>query len=436
MIKFLKIILTGLITSLFLFPFNISGWPMNSKMTLAVIGLVWFVLDKIRSKNASLNKDFIWISIIALGVSAVAQLAVAYNHTQETSYTDYFMSFWTWMGAAYAATNCIKAVHGKLTVRLISNYLIGAAVFQCITAYAIVIFEPVKEIVDSISAIPYSEIGRLYGLGAFLDPSGLRFAAILIITMRCISQSSQDWKASSLYVFAFFVISTIGSMISRSTSIGIILSLGYLIIDFFLHYRKRSVYSGSILTILILSSIVIISITFFYNTDSVFRENLRFGFEGVFSYFEHGHFETNSTNYLKNMFVWPTELKTWIIGDGYLENPYQDPNYLGIRYAGYYMGTDVGYLRFIFFFGIFGLLLMICMFIKATLTCIHNIPEYKLLFSFILLSNLICWIKVSSDIIMVFAPFLILAYQNSSARNLSVKTQNISSPSYAHKIYS
>lgn len=50
------------------------------------------------------------------------------------------------------------------------------------------------------------------------------------------------------------------------------------------------------------------------------------------------------------MYVFPDNLKTWIIGDGYFNGPEDsDPYYTGeIWDIGYYKGTDVGYLRFIF----------------------------------------------------------------------------------------
>ena len=75
------------------------------------------------------------------------------------------------------------------------------------------------------------------------------------------------------------------------------------------------------------------------------------------------------------------------------------------------MKTDIGYLRYIFYFGVIGLLGMISVFSQMTATCIRRIKGYTTLFICLLLVNLIGWFKVSSDIIMVFAPFLILAYQ-------------------------
>jgi len=51
----------------------------------------------------------------------------------------------------------------------------------------------------------------------------------------------------------------------------------------------------------------------------------------------------------------PTIFKTWCLGDGFFIDTTQDPWYVGPTYKGYYMNTDIGYLRFIFYFGLIGL---------------------------------------------------------------------------------
>ena len=412
MIKLLKILLAGLATSLFMFPINIPGWPMNSKMTLALVGLILLAFDKIRTKKFTLNKDFVWISVIAMGVSAMAQLATTYNHTQETTYTDYVMSFWTWMGAAYAVVTFIRTIHQDLNVRLIGNYLIGACVFQCLIAYAVELSPSIKSFVDYFMGSAFEEAGRLYGLGAWLDPSGLRFAAVLIITMALILEPSKNDGVKLLYILSYFIIAIIGNMMSRTTLIGIILSLLYFFVYSIIRWHAVRPQISNYFILLATSFVVVFTTTYLYNTDDTFRKRFRFGFEGVFNYFEKGEWETNSTNILKEMFVLPENSKTWMIGDGYLENPRTDPNYLGPIGGGYYMSTDVGYIRFLFYFGLSGLLLMLSIFLKATDTCIKYISDYCILFLFLLFMNLVGWVKVTSDIIMVFAPFLVLAYYN------------------------
>ena len=126
------------------------------------------------------------------------------------------------------------------------------------------------------------------------------------------------------------------------------------------------------------------------------------------------------------MIVFPDNFKTWIIGDGYIENPYRrDPYYVGPNYGGYYMGTDIGYLRFIFYFGLIGLVTFISYFFKVAKTCVSRFPKYATMFWLVLAINMIVWLKVSTDIFLVFAIFLCISkedneeYENKYENSLS-----------------
>ena len=103
------------------------------------------------------------------------------------------------------------------------------------------------------------------------------------------------------------------------------------------------------------------------------------------------------------MYVYPETLKTWIIGDGYFSNPKSDPYYTGEIYPGFYKDTDVGYLRFIFYFGVTGLLLFSSFFLQVGRSCIQRIPQHKQLIYLLLVVNFVVWFKVSTDIFLVFA---------------------------------
>lgn len=69
------------------------------------------------------------------------------------------------------------------------------------------------------------------------------------------------------------------------------------------------------------------------------------------------------------------------------------------------MGTDVGYLRFIFYFGVIGLLAFSYFIIKVGQLCMKKSPSIKPLLLMLLLVNFIIWFKVSTDIFLVFALF-------------------------------
>jgi hypothetical protein len=353
---------------------------------------------------------------------------MSYNHTQDDTYASYFMSLWVWLGGAYAVIWLMKQIHGKVSIELIGNYLIAVCVAQCLLAFCMTLFPPLKSFIDSLMGQSESYMGvtthRMHGLGAALDPSGLRFAAVLIITTALLLQARKNNEGVKmwLYIAAFMIISIFGNMIARSTTIGILLSVGYAIVV----YATKGEGRINIQFIVVASILLIGGIyTVFrvYHLSPVFREHLRFAFEGFFSLAEKGHWEVRSNETLKEMVIWPESLKTWIIGDGYCDNPAKDPNFLGVIRRGYYMGTDIGYLRFIFYFGLPGMLMMVGVFVKVVSTCIKNLKGYEWLFIFLLLSNLTGWLKVTSDILMILAPFLIFAFEN-PAQETSVKCEN------------
>ena len=95
-----------------------------------------------------------------------------------------------------------------------------------------------------------------------------------------------------------------------------------------------------------------------------------------------------------------------------------DTVYTGEVIRGYYMGTDVGYLRFIFYFGIFGLLAFIAFFIAITKNCIMKFPAQSILFILFLIVNMVGWFKGLTDIFLTFAPFLLISKEENEEYDL------------------
>ena len=414
--KFLMVILTGIITSLFIFPFNLpfTSADVNTKMVIAAVGLVLFGYDLLRNRALVISRDFLIFSIIAIMVSVWTYLVITLNDTIDDSYVQYVISAWVWMGGAYTVVWLIKAVHGEASVKLIGQYLVCVCVGQCILAYSMTLSPALKNFVDSLMGNAADFMGqaegRIYGLGAALDPSGLRFAAVLVILAHLIHEtdSATDRGLEAFYLFSFIIIGVIGNMMSRTTILGVVAALLYWTILFFTEKRERYL-SGFWVTASICLLLSIGLITLLYQTNYAFRSNFRFGFEGFFSLVEKGYWETNSTNILKGMVIWPESIKTWTIGDGLFFNSQTTPDKFGQIATGFYMETDIGYLRYIFYFGTIGLLLLTGVFLMMTSTCCRMFPESRLLFLLILLVNMMGWVKVSSDIIMIFAPFFVLA---------------------------
>lgn len=419
-------VITMVITSFYFFPFEFVFLPgINTKMAMAAVGLVLLGVRMAQSRSAVLNKDFFTLSLWALGVSLAGFVAVVYNDTHDYTYATYAMSMWVWTGAAYVVMELIRKVHGKISVELVAHYLIVVCVLQCILALLIDRIPAFEQAVNSVvSGLGFVELSmldkldRLYGIGASLDVAGTRFSAILVMIAFLMTRLETQKQNLYLpfYILAVFIIGTVGNMMSRTTTVGLILFIAYLVYNSRIYVLKitpevRNIFGWLAGSLLVLIPILI----YLYHTDMDVRNNLRFAFEGFFSLAEEGRWNVHSNEILKNMYVFPDSLKTWFIGDGYFDNPYysdSEPYYVGSKIGGFYMGTDVGYLRFIFYFGLLGLFLFSYFICLSGKVCMQKFKKEKTLFVLLLMLNFIVWFKVSTDIFLVFALFLVCTPEN------------------------
>jgi len=427
MIKALMTILMGVMVSFYFFPIEFTFLPgVNTKMAMAGFGLVVLMVRMAQRQQSYIDSGIFRFSLIAILVSLFGFIAAAYNGTPDYTYATYIVSMWVWLSGAYVVVTFMRALHGYVSVELVCNYLIAVCTMQCISALMIDSIPAFKAFINTyVSGFGFVDIytlekgKRLYGIGSALDVGGLRFSAILCaiayITNRIASTTQR--KFIGLYLLCFILIGLVGNMIARTTTIGLGLSIAYWIYAL-CRRNTEAAQENSYLWRWLIGSIVValLIIVPLYNISPTFKANTRFAFEGFFSLVEKGRWEVHSNNILMNMYVFPDNLKTWIIGDGYLENPiHTDPYYTGEVIDGFYMGTDVGYLRFIFYFGIFGLLAFITFFTSIAQSCMKKFQAQKAMFILFLAVNLIGWFKVATDIFLVFAPFLLISREENEA---------------------
>lgn len=415
--KIIHVLLILVFTSFFFFPFYFTFLPtVNTKMMMAALGVILLLVKLAKNGSAQIDRDIFSISICAALVSLVSLLSMVLNDTQDDSYFGYVVSMWVWLAAAYFVVNTIKFIHGKATVENICVYMITVGVLQCFLAIAIDTIPTVKAFIDSIldgEGYMGKNEERLYGLGCALDVAGTRFSALLVMIAFLLPKAAQK-KRSNLYITlllaAFCVLVGIGSIIGRTTVVGAVLSLLYLFYNFYfksnisdvsrtklIHWVSGGLFVGIIVAVVL------------YNFSSQWQNYFRFGFEGFFSLVEKGRWEVHSNNQLAAQFILPDNTWTWIIGDGYMAPTTNDPYYIGKMWTGFYKGTDVGYSRFLFYFGLTGLVTFLLFFIIVCHVCVNRIKPYRDMFIIFLLINFIVWFKVSTDIFLVFAPFLCLA---------------------------
>ena len=408
---------TGVITSLYFFPIELTLFPgINSKMILAVVGVLFLGWNNIIRQKVLMYKEIMITSILACVFSFVGFYSIIYNNTNDYTYASYVVSMGVWLGGAFAVCQIIYRVHGYISCKLVINYLIWVCAMQCVLALLIDNFPAFKMLVDSyiVGTVTDTEsmnrLNRLYGIGAALDVAGTRFAAILLMIAVLAGNDNEikaDRKQIAMYVVLFVLIAVIGSMISRTTTIGIMMAIAYFIYTTGILKIKRSNLKllGMTMGVLLLSVFICI---YLYNNVPEARSLFRFAFENVFNWIETGQWRTDSTDMLQGMWIFPESVKTWIIGDGYFASP---------SGKGYYMGVDVGYLRFIYYCGLLGLFAFSLYFVYLSGACYQKFPKEKHLFLLLLVLVFLIWIKVSTDIFLIYALFLCIPDEQKQHNN-------------------
>lgn len=401
-----------------MFPFKFTFFPVgNTKIYLAVCGLVVFFLSRIHDNKPVSSRAMVMVSLAAFAVSFISIVSLIYNETYDTTYAMYIVQMWVWVGGAYFVTQCMKTVHGNMNIEVIGFYVIGICTVQCLFALMNEFIPEFKGLVDAYveqETANLNKLDRMYGIGASLDTGGSRFACALILLSHILIKCAKKDRSNGLIImltFLFVFIFIVGNMVARTTFVGGVIAILYLL--YCLKNGINTSYRKVFLSFAVTLTVCIPILTTLYLSSPEIRNMFRFAFEAFFSLQEKGNIETSSTNDLLAMWGHiPQNLKTWIIGDGYFMHPAAfDTYYTGMhRTWGYYMETDVGYLRFIFYFGMIGLLAFAYFFVLCTRECFQKYPNDKAVFILLLIMNYVLWAKVATDIFFIYALYLVSDY--------------------------
>ena len=402
-------ILIGLIlvvvTSLYLFPIEFTFLPkaINSKILVAAFGSMAFVFDSIKKKAMELSQSLLVSMLLAIIFSLWCFFCVIAANTYEMDYATYIVSFLTWMAGAYGVYAAMKIVYGEVDLWLLTRYLALVGVFQCVSAVMIDNNQSFCDLVDRfvVGGSYYREHGRIYGIGAALDPAGIRFSTILVLLAHQFS-FDQEVRSKGLYqttdMIAFAVILIIGSTISRTTIVGGAMGIVYMVISL-VRLRQGGFITTRMIQVFFIFIVVLVGIilsaVYFYRTSATFESYLRFGFEAFFNWAETGEFRTSSTDQLGKMWVWPDDTRTWIIGRG--------------TYGVFENNTDIGYCNFIFYCGLIGLAIFSLFFIYVHLVQNRKFHHFWLVSLMLVAITFIVWCKVTTDIFYLDALLFCIA---------------------------
>ena len=397
--KIIKVLILTVVVSFYLFPFSFPFLPnaINSKILVAVFGIVAFTYDSIRRHGMYFSEPTLFSGLMAAIFSVWCLFCITLANTYTTDYADYLISYLTWMFGAYGVFSILRLSYEKVDLEILVRYLALVGVFQCVLAVMIDNLSIVERLVDYVFADAgyYREHDRMYGLGAALDPAGVRFSVILIMIAHQFS-TCPNVRNSSLYqatdLIAFAIITIIGAVISRTTVVGAGLGMAYIVITL-IRMRKGGFITTRMVQAFFWFFVVMAGIIgaaiYFYRVSDTFQGYLRFGFEAFFNWVETGEFTTSSTDILETMWVWPTDTRTWLIGRGV--------------FGVFETDSDIGYCNFIALCGLIGMVIFSIFFLYCHIVQNRKFRMFGLTSILLIALTFIIWMKVATDIFFIDA---------------------------------
>ena len=232
--KLIQILTIAVLVNGSYYSFNFAFWVSgpNTKMILALFGVLWFLYDSWRGgRGVSIPRVLLGGAIFSILYSLVNLVAVEINNTDDYSYANYITTFLVWAFSVYPAIRCIRIVHGEVTIPRITYYLVGVTVFQCVTGLLNDNFPAAQNFTDSIvfwAGDFYESIDRIRCFSVALDPAGVRFSLVLILISAVICSDAEVQRSRwtvFLLLISYMLISVIGNMVARTTSTGMAMGL-------------------------------------------------------------------------------------------------------------------------------------------------------------------------------------------------------------------
>jgi len=348
----IKTIIIILLLFTYIYPVFLKFSPIPTDRIIQVIGFIVmffssrFFIDILKIKGLKSILDYIFLMVVFIFIIYIWNFGNSdlYFLKETSSILFYFFS------ACLVCYVLSRKYSNNLFVRLL-DYIVIISVIQAVISLLIFVNPDLfnmyldllnpntnQGLFDRVSLIER----RLIGVGSAFFSGAIKYGVvffILIILPYC--KDSFIGKNKLFYILSFTIISVAGMLTARTFFGAVFLGLVlYILID--LKNGLKLVFK--ILPLLLIISIIITKAFDFFIEGNRLEEISGFVFEIFFNYLENGELVTSSSDATLSMYIFPDSLKTWLFGDGRM-----------LLANGYYMRTDIGYIRLLFYFGIVGM---------------------------------------------------------------------------------
>lgn len=283
----------------------------------------------------------------------------------------------------------IKAYKEASVLKLL-EILINLALVQAIISFVFLLSPSIADyyrsfvIIDesALSVIETQSVFRLVGIGdmryatAAVNYGFMIWAVLLLRHHHYGMVGSSNWY--SLLVITIF--SLAGILSGRTFFILLAITIPYVFC-----LKEGNIKKSVKELISVFFPVLIIGFVAFIYLFASNEQLVSWAFELFINFGDGGKLESESTNQLKDMYIFPSDLKTWLFGDGKTVNDS----------GGFYMGSDVGYIRSIFYWGIIGTCIYLYIqYYMVRMATINNFnKQFRVFLYFLFIFFLVYWLK-------------------------------------------
>ncbi len=338
-----------LFASLFMYfyPDQYRFLPISTTRIVQIFGLLLFFVHYFKRPMHDVLKRLILYALMIFIVGFFA--AKLFGNGGDLGVANRGILMIMYLFSSYLIAFFLVKYSGRYSIYALLEMMVWITVFQALVSFMFFLVPSTYEIYKGLVVMDdfnedmtslMSSI-RLMSMGAIRYATAASQYGLIMWALILLKEQGYGFFARHSFVYSIVVslFCLAGILSGRVFFIMLPITIAY--IFFLKDMNVKETIKTSFLTFL--PVIVVGTAAFLY----LFAENealIKWAFELFINLGDSGSLESASTNELKDMYVFPTTLKTWIIGDG---------RSVG-KYTSFYMATDVGYIRSIFYWGIIG----------------------------------------------------------------------------------
>lgn len=330
----------------YFYPITLSAFPISTGRLLQLIGVLYFAFYAV--SYGILKSTFKYfcagLFIFIMGCAS----AIVINGTNDLSMAFIGVLMFIYFCSAFVLSYLVFKAYRKPSIDVVLKLVVIVTILQSIISLLffaiptllenyysyVIIDDELKSRQESYSAFRLIGIGSMQYATSAVQYGIVLWALIYLKARRAI-------RSNFIFFSGVILLGIAGALSGRTFFILLLFCIPF---TFFVCRERRRAFKILLEIFLPLSIVAFVAFSFFY---AIYPEAVEWVFEIFINMATNDSLEVESasTNQLLEMYIWPTDLKTWIIGDGQAVNP---------SGFGFYKNTDVGYIRSLYYWGVIG----------------------------------------------------------------------------------